>query len=167
MSQMTVRTRRFFLSLLIPLLFACLVIACSNEETTANATPRPTGQATAAPTRVAPTIRPTRPVATNSPLRLPTAHPNLPTTYSVQTGDMWSSIAAKFGVTMDALLVANGRKATDTIHPGDVLFVPSADFHPAFIPYPGNGRGPTQCRDGTYSHSSGRGTCSHHGGIAR
>jgi hypothetical protein len=35
-----------------------------------------------------------------------------------------------------------------------------------FIPYPGNGRGPTLCRDGMYSHSSGRGTCSHHGGIA-
>ena len=36
-----------------------------------------------------------------------------------------------------------------------------------FIPYPGNGGGPTLCRDGTYSNSSGRGTCSHHGGIAR
>lgn len=36
-----------------------------------------------------------------------------------------------------------------------------------FIPYAGNGGGPTRCRDGTYSHSSGRGTCSHHGGIAR
>jgi hypothetical protein len=37
---------------------------------------------------------------------------------------------------------------------------------PVFIPYPGNGGGPTQCADGMYSHSSGRGTCSHHGGIA-
>jgi hypothetical protein len=36
-----------------------------------------------------------------------------------------------------------------------------------FIPYAGNGGGPTQCRDGTWSHSSGRGTCSHHGGIKR
>lgn len=36
-----------------------------------------------------------------------------------------------------------------------------------FIPYKGNGRGPTLCRDNTWSHSSGRGTCSHHGGIAR
>jgi hypothetical protein len=35
-----------------------------------------------------------------------------------------------------------------------------------FIPYPGNGRGPTPCSDGTYSHSSGSGTCSHHGGIS-
>ena len=35
-----------------------------------------------------------------------------------------------------------------------------------FIPYQGNGDGPTLCSDGTYSHSSGRGTCSHHGGTA-
>lgn len=35
-----------------------------------------------------------------------------------------------------------------------------------FIPYAGNGRGPTQCRDGTVSHSSGCGTCSGHGGEA-
>jgi hypothetical protein len=35
-----------------------------------------------------------------------------------------------------------------------------------FIPYSGNGRGPTLCADGMYSHSSGRGTCSHHGGVA-
>ena len=35
-----------------------------------------------------------------------------------------------------------------------------------FIPYAGNGGGPTQCADGMLSHSSGRGTCSHHGGIA-
>jgi hypothetical protein len=35
-----------------------------------------------------------------------------------------------------------------------------------FIPYPGNGGGPTLCADGMYSHSSGRGTCSHHGGVS-
>jgi len=33
------------------------------------------------------------------------------------------------------------------------------------IPYPGNGGGPTFCADGSISGSSGRGTCSHHGGI--
>ncbi len=36
----------------------------------------------------------------------------------------------------------------------------------AFIAYAGNGGGPTLCSDGSLSHSSGRGTCSHHGGIA-
>ena len=34
------------------------------------------------------------------------------------------------------------------------------------IPYPENGGGPTQCRDGSVSNSSGSGTCSHHGGEA-
>lgn len=33
--------------------------------------------------------------------------------------------------------------------------------------YPGNGGGPTTCNDGSISHSSGRGTCSGHGGIKR
>lgn len=35
-----------------------------------------------------------------------------------------------------------------------------------FIPYEGNGGGPTLCADGAMSHSSGRGTCSGHGGIS-
>ncbi|HEX7677082.1 MAG TPA: hypothetical protein VF713_03085, partial [Thermoanaerobaculia bacterium] len=35
-----------------------------------------------------------------------------------------------------------------------------------FIPYQGDGGGPTLCSDGMYSHSSGRGTCSHHGGVS-
>jgi hypothetical protein len=35
-----------------------------------------------------------------------------------------------------------------------------------FIPYAGNGLGPSLCADGMLSHSSGRGTCSGHGGIA-
>jgi hypothetical protein len=35
-----------------------------------------------------------------------------------------------------------------------------------YIPYEGNGGGPTQCADGTVSHSSGSGTCSWHGGEA-
>jgi hypothetical protein len=36
----------------------------------------------------------------------------------------------------------------------------------AFIPYPGNGYGPTPCADGMWSNSGGSGTCSHHGGIS-
>lgn len=34
------------------------------------------------------------------------------------------------------------------------------------IPFEGNGGGPTLCADGQVSGSAGRGTCSHHGGIA-
>lgn len=46
---------------------------------------------------------------------------------------------------------------------------PTVDESPSagqFIRYEGNGGGPTLCGDGSYSHSSGRGTCSHHRGIA-
>jgi len=35
-----------------------------------------------------------------------------------------------------------------------------------FIPSPGNGGGPTLCKDGLCSNSSGPGTCSGHGGVA-
>lgn len=35
-----------------------------------------------------------------------------------------------------------------------------------FIPYAGNGGGPTLCNNGLYSHSSGSGTCSSNGGEA-
>lgn len=35
-----------------------------------------------------------------------------------------------------------------------------------FIPYAGNGQGPTVCNDNMVSHSAGQGTCSHHGGEA-
>lgn len=37
------------------------------------------------------------------------------------------------------------------------------NYNPVYAPLP---RGRTLCRDGTYSYSTGRGTCSHHGGIA-
>ena len=42
--------------------------------------------------------------------------------------------------------------------PGGVALTPPGQF----IPYAGNGRGPTVCNDGTVSHSAGRGTCSGH-----
>ena len=42
-------------------------------------------------------------------------------------------------------------------------YTPSRPYTPAYSNY-----GPSAlCRDGTYSYSSGRGTCSHHGGVAQ
>jgi LysM repeat protein len=120
-------------------------------------TPRPQSQ------YIAPISTP-RPVWT-----LPTTPPQRAgTTYTVQPGDSWWAIADKHGITMDALLIANGENyTTSPLYVGEVLVIPPSTFNPRFIPYEGNGAGPTLCRDGTYSRSSGRGTCSHHGGIAR
>jgi hypothetical protein len=56
------------------------------------------------------------------------------------------------------------RVAQSPARPG--LTAPAQPSPGEFIPYSGNGGGPTLCSDGMYSHSSGRGTCSHHGGIA-
>lgn len=115
------------------------------------ATAQPTFQ-TLAPVQLSPTVAP---------------KPNA-SSYTVRSGDSWWSVATDHGVTVDALLIANGRNyPTDPLYPGDILIIPGSTFNPVFIPYQGNGGGPTLCRDGTYSHSSGRGTCSHHGGIAR
>lgn len=53
--------------------------------------------------------------------------------------------------------------------PADPLPVQLPAYDPQvgpFIPYEGNGGGPTLCADGMWSHSSGSGTCSHHGGEA-
>jgi LysM repeat protein len=106
-------------------------------------------------------------------------------TYAVQYGDGWWYIARAQGVSMGALLAVNGATPATPLHPGQVIQLPAGaapSDTPApnltspvqwvapqpgpFIPYPGNGLGPTPCADGSWSHSSGRGTCSHHGGAS-
>ena len=113
-----------------------------------------------------------------------------PLAYSLKAGDTPDNVAARYGLTRATLDGLNPGLETRGLHVGDVIYLPAgAQLVPAsapttapvrvaapppgstpsgpFIPYPGNGGGPTQCRDGTVSHSSGRGTCSHHGGEAR
>src|SRR5574341_1549346 len=50
-----------------------------------------------------------------------TAPPLVPTTYTVQQGDSLSSIAARYGVTLDALLAANGFTMQTVITPGQEI----------------------------------------------
>jgi LysM repeat protein len=45
--------------------------------------------------------------------------------HHVGDGDTWFGIAVEAEVSMSALLAANGADATDVIHPGDVLCLPS------------------------------------------
>jgi hypothetical protein len=51
-----------------------------------------------------------------------------------------------------------------TDHSSSACIVPAQR---QFIASQGNGLGVALCNDGTYSHSSGPGTCSHHHGVDR
>ena len=53
------------------------------------------------------------------------AAPASASTYTVVSGDTLYGIARKLGVSLNALLAANGMSATSTIHPGTVLTVPA------------------------------------------
>jgi uncharacterized membrane protein YgcG len=57
-------------------------------------------------------------------------------------------------------------EAAEAAEEGRAVAVRSVTSTGGFIPYAGNGGGPTLCADGMMSHSSGRGTCSHHGGVS-
>lgn len=50
------------------------------------------------------------------------APPSGTTTYVVQLDDQ--SIASRFGITLEALLAANGFNASTVVHPGDVIRIP-------------------------------------------
>ena len=58
-----------------------------------------------------------------TPTRTPTATPTR-MTYVVREGDQLLKIARRFGVTLSALMAANGLKS-DTIFPGQVLIIPA------------------------------------------
>ena len=85
-------------------------------------TPRPSPTATPQP----PTATPQPPTATPQP---PTATPQPPTggrRYTVESGDSLRSIAAKFSVTVDALLKANNltKAQGDALRVGQELAIP-------------------------------------------
>jgi LysM repeat protein len=82
---------------------------------TATAPPAPTAAATEAP--------PTEPPATDTPG--PTETPSsLGQTYTVEAGDIPETIAAKFGITTDALLAANPGIDPTNLQIGQVLIIP-------------------------------------------
>jgi LysM repeat protein len=53
------------------------------------------------------------------------------TTYKVQPGDTLISIAARYGVTVDAIVAANSLPSRSTIYAGQVLTIPSPGSNPA------------------------------------
>ena len=65
----------------------------------------------------------------------PSSAPACPgATYSVVGGDSWSRIASRNGVTMTALINANGASTATVIHPGQTLCLPSTATLPATPP---------------------------------
>src|SRR5438128_1758225 len=62
-------------------------------------------------------------------------------TYKVQPGDTLISIAARYGVTVDAIVTANSLPSRSTIYSGQVLIIPSPGSNPA-PPRPNPGSGP-------------------------
>ena len=70
-------------------------------------------------------------VAVETPLPSPT-----PFTYTVQTGDTISSIALKFGVSMDNLLAANPEISPNAMPVGQVIKIPSNPENPSGEPTP-------------------------------
>ena len=87
----------------------------------------PVGNATAQPTpspSAVPTVKASVSIATPSP-RAPTPTPrSTPRTYVAQAGDSLSTIAARFGVTVQALMTANGLANPNLINVGQVLVIP-------------------------------------------
>jgi len=113
----------------------------------------------------------------------PTAEaPPAPRSYTVQPGDGWFKIASDNQVTLPALLAVNDATTATAIHPGQTLRLPSTDTASAVAVVPSTRRPPTPvagggagfegagggtlCSDGSVSGSTGRGTCSHHGGVS-
>jgi hypothetical protein len=83
----------------------------------------PTTQPTATPSPI-PSPTPTARVATPTP-RVATPTPrSTPHVYVVQANDSLSSIAARFGVTTQALMAANGLTNPNLINIGQVLVIP-------------------------------------------
>lgn len=92
--------------------------------------PRPTptpGPSTPAPSATArPTASPTgTPTLGPSPSESATARPSpTPISYVVKRGDRLSSIAAQFGVSIDAIVELNHLENPDHIEVGQVLLIP-------------------------------------------
>ena len=64
------------------------------------------------------------PTPTTTPLPLPTVGA---TQYTVQSGDTLSSIAAQFGVTVDAIVRANNIADPNALSEGQVLTIPARE----------------------------------------
>lgn len=94
---------------------------------TASPTPRASAPTTAEPTAEPGGVPTPEPTAEPSPDLTPDASPQ---TYTVQRGDSIGRIAARFGVTPEAIIALNELRNPNRILPGQVLLIPTASASP-------------------------------------
>ena len=87
------------------------------------------GSVTVLPTG-APTATPTTPPS-GTPTATPTPYPGVSFPYVVQWGDTLYGISAKFGVTVNAIVAANGLANPNLIYVGQVLTIPGGTTPPS------------------------------------
>lgn len=100
---------------------------------TAEPTPAPTAATTpvpAAPTATPPSEAPPAPTAELSPTPTVSWTPT-PVQYTVQRGDYLGTIAAEYGVSVEALIAANDIADPNVIEVGQVLVIPAPEATPA------------------------------------
>lgn len=106
-----------------------LLTSCTSQGTAS--TPRPSTLIPFATSTRSPLQTPESLVVAETPLPSPT-----PFTYTIQRGDTISSIALKFGVSMDDLQAANPEISPNTMSIGQVIRIPSNPDNPSGEPTP-------------------------------
>ncbi len=96
--------------------FAAACFGGDDDDDSPTATATQTDRVAGAQTTAAP-------AATQQPAA--TATPQRPAEYTVVDGDTLSEIAARFGLTLDALVAANGIEDANTLAVGQVLKIPA------------------------------------------
>jgi len=109
--------------------FFLLLAACTSPAI--DSTPRPGTLLPFATSTRSPSQTPAGLVTAETPLPSPT-----PFTYTVGQGDTISSIALKFGVSMDDLQAANPEISPNTMSIGQVIRIPSDPANPSGEPTP-------------------------------
>ena len=109
--------------------FIFFVTACASQST--QSAPQSADLIPFVTSTESPSQTPDGLVAAETPLPSPT-----PFTYTVKTGDTISSIALKFGVSMDSLQAANPEISPNSMSVGQVIKIPSDPANPSGEPTP-------------------------------
>ena len=118
LKKMIIRGGRILMLGMVLLLLGCDAVLTPPPSPTP--TPMPSPKVTATPTMgVAGFLTPIPPTPTFTPSPSPT-----PVIHIVQEGDTFFGVALEYGVTLDALLAANGLAETDILRIGQSLIIP-------------------------------------------